>query len=277
MDENNKKISFFTRIKWSIFNPEHYDIFAVEQTKIAFAYFIRIILVFSLITAIGITYKFATTDISKVPEIQEFITEETINYIQSVPKAELYTIFYCISAVYLFIIYFFVIAMDVLLLSLLGYLTSRIAKVMLKYTAIVNISIYALTLPIILNATYILVNSFTSFEVKYFQIMYNAVAYIYEVTAILMIKSEIIKQEAELAKLEEEQKKVREELEKQQEEEKQKEEQKRKEREEEKKKKEKENEDKEPGNAPEGSSAITECNSSNSENHMPEKPQTEQN
>ena len=257
MEESNKKIPFFTRIKWAIFNPEHYDMFAVEQTKVAFAYFIRVILIFALITAIGVTYKFATIDISEVPEMQEFVTEETVNYIQSMSKAELYTIFYCVSAVYLFVIYFTMVAMDVLLLSFLGYLTSRIARVMLKYTAIINISIYALTLPIILNAAYILVNSFTGFEIKYFQIMYNAVAYIYEVTAILMIKSEIIRQEAELAKIEEEQKKVREELEKQQEEEKQKEEQRRKEREEEKKKKEKEKKEKEQENAPEGSSAIT--------------------
>ena len=265
MEQDSKKVSFLKRIKWSIFNPENYDFFAVEKMKKAIAYFTKIVLIFALVTSIGITYKFTTIDFRSMPELQEIVTEETIEYIESIPRAEINAIFYFISATYLFIVYYVIIAVDVLLLSLLGYITSRIAKVALKYSAIANISIYALTLPVILNAIYIVVNSFTGFEIKYFQIMYNAVAYIYLVTAILMIKSEMIKQAAELAKLEEEQKRIREELARQEEEKKQKEEQKRKEREEEKQKKEQEKEKtnknkkkekKESEESPEGSMAA---------------------
>jgi len=243
-ENNNQKISFFTRLKWAIFNLENYDFFAVEKTKYAIFYFAKLILIFSLITAIGVTYKFATTDLSKVEEIQEVVTQETIEYIQNMPKSELYAIFYMISVLYLFVIYFIATAVDALLLSILGILTSKIARISLRYLPIVNISIYALTLSIILNVVYILINAFTGFEIKYFQIMYNTIAYIYLVTAIFMIKSEMIKQEAELSKLAEEQQKIREQLEKDQEEERQKQEQKRKEREEKKKDKEKDKKEK---------------------------------
>ena len=257
MEEKNNKISFFKRVKWAIFNPENYEFFAVENTRFAFKYLTILLLIFSLLIAIGATYKFATTDLSNIQELKGYITEETIKSIESIPKMQLYAIFYGIAVLYLFAIYFVIILFDVLLLSLLGFITSRISRVFLKYSAIINISAYSLTLPIILNAIYFLIRCFTDFEIKYFQIMYNVIAFIYLATAILMIKSEMIKQATELAKLEEEQKKVREELERQEEEEKQKEEQRKKEKEEEKKKKkEKEKEKKEKGDSPEGSMAI---------------------
>lgn len=263
MQENQlKKISFFKRVKWAIFNPENYELFGAEKFGQAFSYFVIIILLFSLITGIGITYKFASMDIANIPELKNVVTQETIEYVQNMPKVQLYGAFYLISVMYLYTIYFIITAVNVLLLSILGFITSRIARVPLKYSAIANISIYALTLSIVLNAIYIIVNSFTGFEVKYFQIMYNAIGYIYVVTAILMIKSELIKQQIEIAKLEEEQKRIREELERKEEEERQKEEQRKKEQEEGKKKKEKkEKKDNKEPSAPEGSSAITKRNS----------------
>ena len=263
MEENRPtKISFFDRFKTAIFNLEDYDFFAVENSKFSFAYFAKLILIFSLIISIGVTYKLANTDINAVPELREVLTDETVEYIGSIPKIELYIIFYIICAIYLYIIYFITAGIDVLLLSLLGLITSKIARAYLKYMPILRVSIYSLTLPITLNAIYILINSFTGFEIKYFQIMYNLIAYIYLITAIFMIKSEMIKQETELAKLAEEEQKIREEMKKKQEEEKQQDEQKRKEREKEKeeKKKEKENENKEKqnngGETPEGANAF---------------------
>ena len=71
--------------------------------------------------------------------------------------------------------------------------------------------IYALTLSIILYLLYIIVNVFTTFNIKYFEIAYNAIAYIYMITAILTIKSDLIKQQIELQMIQNEQKKVREE------------------------------------------------------------------
>lgn len=339
MEENKEeqKISFFTRLKWAIFNVENYDFFAVENLKKAIGYFIKLLVLFLIIICIPLTYVFGnyykksidyiknempdfiyedgvlnvhqeeviiqenaqsaiiinsnisseTEDandlIKKIKSYQSgilllkdkvllklpvsedangyeykdilttnrFTKSEVVDYINNIPTSSVYISFYMVSVIYLFSIYFILISMDVLLLSILGALTSRIISIKLKYTPIINISIYALTLPILLNAIYITVNMLTGFEIKYFQIMYNAISYIYLVTAILMIKSEMIKQQIELMKLAEEQKKVKEELEKQQEEEKGKQEEKKKEKEEEKKQEENEG----SGEEPEGSSA----------------------
>ena len=177
-------------------------------------------------------------------EIQSFTKAEAIEYIKNIPTVSIGTAFYLISVMYLFTIYIIIITMDILILSLLGLLTSRIAKIRLRYVPIINMSIYALTLPILLNALYIIINTLTGFEIQYFQIVYNAISYIYLVTAILMIKSEMIKQQIELMRLADEQKKVKEELEKTKEEEKDKD----KEKKEEKGKK----DNKENGEAPEG-------------------------
>ncbi len=343
MEENKKnRLSFFRRIKWAIFNMENYDFFAVESPSKAFAYFIKLIFLFSLLISIAITYVFYNNYKSaihyveeNIPEFvyqqgnltveqediivqeneqgtimidtniventekakeyieklqtyqmgmlflkdkviiklplyeqvstysyqeitenwqtQDFTKTEAIEYVKNIPAISVIGAFYIASLLYLFMIYTIAIGMDVILLSILGVLTSRLAKIKLRYLPIVNISIYALTLPILLNAIYIIVNILTGFEIQYFQIMYNAISYIYLVTVILMIKSEMIKQELEIMKLAEEQKRVREELERQKEEEKQKEDQKKREQEKEQEKEKKDNEKPtETGEAQEG-------------------------
>lgn len=338
--ENNEvpKIGFFKRIKTSIFNVEMYDIFAVEKISKALGYFIKLIIVFSLLVSIGITYKFsnmynATKDCikNKVPEftysegklsiqnnekveinnekiifsrviidtteneeekeqlknsikeeplailflndsvlihtssqgqiisykyeeiangynVNEFTKQQLVELMDSIQNVSLYSAFYISVAIYIFFIYITVILSDVLILSLLGFITSRLVRIKLKYIPIINISIYSLTLSVLLNAVYIIINTITGFEIKYFQIMYNAIAYIYLVTAILMIRAEMIKQQIELAKILEEQKKVKEELESKKEDEKDKEDKK----EEPKKKEEEEDE----GNVVDGNNPV---------------------
>ena len=55
-----------------------------------------------------------------------------------------------------------------------------------------------------MNIIYFIVNSFTGFTIKYFEIMYTTVATIYIATAILMIRSDVIKKQIELNKIIEE-------------------------------------------------------------------------
>lgn len=143
---------------------------------------------------------------------------------------------------------------DIIVLSIFGYIVSLITKIRLKYTAIYNIAAYALTLSIILNIIYFAVNSFCGFTIQYFEIMYTTLATIYITAAILLIRSDVIKKQIELNKIIEEQVKVRQELEKQEEERKEKEEKDKQKREEEKnrKKKEKEDENGNLGEEPEG-------------------------
>lgn len=122
---------------------------------------------------------------------------------------KIYAIFTIIAFIYLYIIYLIQIILDVLLLSIVGYLLSKIVGIKLKYKSVFNMSVYALTLSIILYMIYMVTNLFTGFTIKYFEIAYNAIAYIYIITAMMMIKSDLIKQQMEVGKIVEEQKKIR--------------------------------------------------------------------
>ncbi len=174
------------------------------------------------------------------------MTKETIlNYLSGSNMIMIYVGIYIMSYIYLFIAYLISTLMDALILGVLGYITSLLMKIRIKFTAMLKISIHALTLPIILNLLYIIVQALFGFRIKYFEIMYIAVAYIYIVASILMIKSDIIKRGQELAKIVEEQEKVKQELERQKEEQRQKEEEERRKRQEEKEKKKREKKEKE--------------------------------
>ncbi len=128
---------------------------------------------------------------------------ELLNLLNIKALASAYVVFFVTIVIYLFVIYFTSNLVDVVVLGALGYLFARIINLRLRYKATFNIGLYSLTLPIILNLVYIVVNTFTGFEIKYFQWMYTTISYIYVAVAILMIKTEIINQRIQLIKLKE--------------------------------------------------------------------------
>lgn len=118
---------------------------------------------------------------------------------------------FIINFIYSFMTYMIGILMYIVLLTVLGYFTAVIMKMRMKIYAVFNMTVHAFTLPTILFLIYIIINMFTGFEIIYFDAMYIGVAYIYIITAILMIKSDLIKRQQELVKIMEEQQKVAEE------------------------------------------------------------------
>lgn len=145
-------------------------------------------------------------------EISEFNKTELVEYMRS-SEMNFYYIRYAASLfVYLLIIEILVALLDAVELAILGWVTSFVAKVKLKISALYNMAIYALTLPMILNIIYIVINYFTEFTIGYFQVAYIAIAYIYLAAAIFILKDDFIKKQTEVAKIIEEQKKVREEI-----------------------------------------------------------------
>ena len=103
-------------------------------------------------------------------------------------------------------------------IALLGWITTTVARIRMKFTAVYNMAVYSLTLPIILNIIYMIVNYFTDFTITYFQVAYITIAYIYLAAAIFILKDDFIKKMQEVEKIKKEQIKVREEIEKQEEE-----------------------------------------------------------
>ena len=164
--------------------------------------------------------------------LKDIDKQEIITILSNDKIVYVYIIFFIIVTIYMFIIYSLNILLDVILLALVGYAISRIFGVKLKIKPLYIMSIYTLTLPIILNLIYIVLNVFTGFYIKYFRVMYNSVAIIILVAAILLIKSDLIKRQVELIKILEEQEKVKKELQEEKEK-----------KEEEKKEKDKENEE----------------------------------
>jgi len=193
-----------------------------------------------------ITYE----QINKENDLSNINKQAIIEYTSGNYRIILYLLFVAIAIIWLFIICFIKIIIDVLVLSLMGYIASKIIRVKFDYKSIFNMSVYALTLSILLSLIYIIVNLFTGYQIIYFDIAYDAIAYIYIITAMLMIKSDLIKQQIEVGQIVEEQIKIREEK-KQEEKEEQKQDNKDKEN---KKEKDKKDKDEQEG-TPEGSKA----------------------
>lgn len=164
----------------------------------------------------GIESSITYEQISNRYDISGLNKEEILKFISGNEMIRIYASFIIISLIYLYAAYLIQILLDVLLLSVVGYLLSKIVGVKFKYKSIFNMSAYSLTLSIILYMIYISINLFTGFTIKYFEIAYNAIAYIYIITAMLMMKSDLIKQQIEVERIVEEQKKIKEEKEQEQ-------------------------------------------------------------
>lgn len=154
---------------------------------------------------------FLYSDIVKQYDIESFNKQDLLNVLNGKEVNVFYIMFFGIFYFYMFIIYFITILIYAIMLAILGRITSMLLRIPMKYKATFNMAIHALTLPIILNIIYIIVNLFTGFNIKYFQVMYSTISYIYIVAAILIIKADFIKRGQELSKIIEEQQKIRQE------------------------------------------------------------------
>ncbi len=181
--------------------------------------------------------------------IKEFDKQTILNYTTGTNILSVYISLFIVLFMYAFVMYAISILADTLLLSFFGYITTKLARIKMRYVAIYNMSVYALTLSIILNMIYIAINIFVPLTITYFQVMYVAVAAIYLVAAILILKTDVINKQMELMKILEAEKLLREQ--KQEEENKNKQEKEKKER----KKKDKEEEEENIPDGQEGSNA----------------------
>jgi len=145
-------------------------------------------------------------------DVQEFNKTEFVQYLTSGNMTAFYTSYGLSMFIYLLIINAIVVSLNALEIGLLGYITATIARIRMRFVAIYNMAIYSLTLPMILNALYIIINYFTNFTITYFQVAYITIAYIYLAAAIFILKDDVIKKMQEVEKIKQEQQKVREEI-----------------------------------------------------------------
>ena len=251
-ENNNFTVSDSSNILCLIINSEKQSLTEIEdannyQTVIGILKD-KIVLRNSLNMESSTTYE----QLGKSYELSNITKQGILSYITNKNMAVMFATLVIGSTIYLFIVYLIQILLDILLLSIIGFLFSRIIGIKFNYKQIFNMSTYAITLSFLLYMIYIVVNLFTGFIVKYFDVAYNAISYIYIITAMMMIKSDLTKEKIMVGKIVQEQRKVREEKDTEEEnrDEEDKKEEKQKEKKE-KKKKEKEGQ----GETPEGSNA----------------------
>lgn len=135
-----------------------------------------------------------------------FNKEGLLSFINSGNIYVYYAFLMIITIILLFLYFISEFFVNSISLALLGYLIGRINRMRIKISATFNIGIYALTLPTVLKLIYIIINIFTNIEIKYFDWMYTAIAYVYVFVAILMIKADFIDKNMQMMKIYEESK-----------------------------------------------------------------------
>lgn len=144
--------------------------------------------------------------------IKSFDKAELKDLISTINSTTLSFSFFLLMIIYLFFWYLIMLGSDIIITFLVSSITSWLARIKLKISALVNIAIHSLTLSILLYLAYYIVNILTGFEIKNFRIMYVLVASIYAAISILIIKADFIERQVELAKVIKEQQAIRKEL-----------------------------------------------------------------
>ena len=149
--------------------------------------------------------------------VEQFNKTEFVQFLTSEKMRAFYGNYALSIFIYLLIVNVMVALLDSLEIALLGWITTTVARIRMRFSAIYNMAIYSLTLPMILNILYIVINYFTSFTITYFQVAYITIAYIYLAASIFILKDDFIKKMQEVEKIKQEQVNVREEIEEQEE------------------------------------------------------------
>lgn len=210
------KLNFFQKVWYSITKFERYPEMAALGVKKAILYFTELMIIFCVLYTGAYVYyvnnraEFEEENLTfsekmvtiLVGETEDEQMNETAELLKQYPTSTM------ISSLFisLFISFYVATLIDVFTLSIFGMLTCFVARIKMKYKAVFNMSIFALTLSILLRIIYSIIAILTGFQMKYFNVMYIAVAYISLAAAIFLIRSDVIKQQLQLMKIIEESK-----------------------------------------------------------------------
>ena len=198
--------------------------------------------------------KYNYEELLKEMNITEFGKQGLVEYLTSSSMISMYVNLFLVLIMSAFTMQLINTLFYVIIISIFGYLTTIILRLKIRYVAVFNMAIYSVSLPILLNMLYVIVNGIFNYAINYFEVMYILVASIYMIAAIFILKSEFNKKQGEIQKIIEVEKEVKEEMEEEQKEEKKKED--KKENKDTNKNEEQENDlQGQDGEAPEGSNA----------------------
>ena len=155
---------------------------------------------------------FSYKDLFEANHISSFSKEDVKKVMDNINIVSLSIAFFVETTAYLFIWNLLVMGLDIAITFLVSYITSKFARIKLKLSAILNIAIHSLSLPIILYLIYNIINTLSGFEISNFRVMYILVACIYAWISVLIIKADFIEKQIELAKVIKEQQNIRKEM-----------------------------------------------------------------
>lgn len=136
--------------------------------------------------------------------LESFNKTDFIRYLTSEKMYKFYASYAVTLFISLVLVNVLVAFLDSLEIAILGWITTTIARIRMRFVAIYNMAVYSLTLPMILNILYIVINYFTDFTITYFQVAYITIAYIYLAATIFILKDDFIRKMQEIEKKAEE-------------------------------------------------------------------------
>lgn len=159
----------------------------------------------------GNQYEATYSDFFNTIGIEKLTKSDLIdNYLNNDGILKITIVIFMYAIIYLFISNILVILEDILIIAIFGWICSKICKVSLDFVKNCSLAVYSVTLSLILSTIYSIVNTFTSFQIRYFSLMYMIIAYIYIIAAIMIIRSDPnrkVGQEVLVGKVEEEKEK----------------------------------------------------------------------
>ena len=141
----------------------------------------------ALVEMNGVTAEFNYADLMKQVNITTLTKADVSNqYNESGFMFKVGAAIFAYSFMVLFIEYFLVVLENIFVVAIFGWIASKIIGLKLKFSKAFSIAIYGLTLSNIINVVYSIVATFTTFEIKYFSMMYFIIGYIYMMAVIFM-------------------------------------------------------------------------------------------
>lgn len=208
--ENKQYVKEYKDLSFAIiFDSENAEI--LEEQKNEYRRIIAVLKDKIILSTEGATSNITYQEIESNYNISSITKQEILNYMNSNLMISVYIVFFVITLILMYIIYLIQMTFDILFISIITLFMSRIMGFNFKYKSAFSMSTYSLTLPSILLLIYMGINIFTGFNIKYFDVAYDLISYIYIITALFIIKSDLIKQQIEVAQIIKEQEKIKQE------------------------------------------------------------------
>lgn len=157
--------------------------------------------------------EFIYSELAKEFNMAEFDKEKMLELLNKTDKTSLTAVYFVTALVSVYVTNLLTILSDLCLVAIFGWFIAKFCGVNIPMINMIEISIYGLTLSILLSGVYSILIILAGFTIAYFNLIYLLISYVYIIAAILMIKYDLMKQKEELKKIIEVQKKVKAEME----------------------------------------------------------------